>query len=112
MKKNRLYLVHISDCIERTEQYTKSGLEAFMKDTLIQDGVVRNLQIIGQSILKISADLKAKYPDIDWKSIIGFRNVLVHDYMEINFVRVWEIVENDLPSLKKQIAEILQNLKE
>lgn len=111
MKEDKIYFVHIKNCIERIEQYTKEGREAFMESTLIQDGVIRNLQTLGQSILKISDVLKAKHPEIDWRSIIGFRNVLVHGYLGINLVRVWEIVENDLPDLKKKVSSILKGFK-
>lgn len=110
MKRDKVYLVHIAECIDRIEQYTKSGRTAFMESTLIQDGVIRNLQTLGQSVLRISEALKAQHPEADWRSIVGFRNVLVHDYLGINLTRVWEIVEDDLPDLKQKIIAILKGL--
>ena len=77
---------------------------------LIQDGVIRNLQTLGQSVLKPSEPLKAAHPEVDGKSIVGLRNVLVHDYLGVNISRVWEIVERDLPDLKAKLATIQQSL--
>ena len=82
-----------------------------MESPLIQDGVIRNLQTLGQSVLKISDALKAPHPEVDWRSIVGFRNVLVHDYLGINLIRVWQIVENDLPDLKQKITAILKSIE-
>ena len=106
MKDDALYLQHIHECIDRIEQYTTNGRQAFFESSLIQDAVIRNLQTLGQSVLKLSDSLKAAHPAVDWRSIVGLRNVLVHDYLGINVARVWEIVERDLPSLKAQVAKL------
>jgi uncharacterized protein with HEPN domain len=107
VKDDRIYLNHMLECIGRIEEYTKGNREAFLASTLIQDGILRNLQTLGQSSVKISEPLKKLHPEIDWSGIVGFRNVLVHDYLGINLNRVWEIVENDLPGLKQKIQTIL-----
>ena len=75
-----------------------------------QDGVIRNLQTLGQSVLKLSEGLKSAHPEVDWKSIMGLRNVLVHDYLGVNVTRIWEIVEQDLPDFKAKIAVIQHSL--
>lgn len=106
MKQDHVYLTHILECIARIEHYTRDGHEAFLATPLIQDGVIRNLQTLGQSVVRLSAALKQAHPDVDWRNIIGFRNVLVHDYLGVNITRVWEIVEHDLPSFKQQIMRI------
>ena len=110
MKDDAVYLQHIQECLLRIEQYTAQGQSSFLASTLIQDGVIRNLQTLGQSILKLSEPLKAAHPDVDWKSIIGLRNVLVHDYLGISISRVWEIVEHDLPDLKAKLRVIQKSL--
>lgn len=110
MKDDAVYLRHLLECIARIEQYTAQGRSAFLTSTLIQDGVLRNLQTLGQSVLKLSESLKASHPEVDWKSIVGFRNVLVHDYLGLSVARVWEIVEQDLPDLKSKTAAILTSL--
>ena len=106
MKEDGVYLQHVLECIARIEQYTKAGRNEFMASTLIQDGVVRNLQTLGQSVLKLSEALRSAHPEVNWKSIIGLRNVLVHDYLGVSMVRIWEIVERDLPDLKLQLTAI------
>jgi uncharacterized protein with HEPN domain len=112
VKDDRLYLIHIFECLSRIEEYTSEGKEAFMHETKTQDAVLRNLQILAESTQRISADLKAAHREIDWARIAGFRNVLVHEYLGINLVRVWEIVEHGLPELKKHVAAILRSLGE
>jgi len=69
-----------------------------MHSTLIQDAVLRNLQTIGQSVGRLSETLREAHPEIDWRSIIGLRNVLVHDYLGMNLERIWDIVERDVPA--------------
>ena len=106
MKDDAVYLRHIQECIARIEQYTEAGRTAFLASTLVQDAVIRNLQTLGQSAVKLSDALKSVHPEVDWKSIVGLRNVLVHDYLGINVARIWEIVERDLPDLKTKVATI------
>ena len=106
MKDDAVYVQHLLECIARIEQYTKAGRSEFMASTLVQDGVIRNLQTLGQSVLKLSESFKSAHPDVDWKSIIGLRNVLVHDYLGVSVTRVWEIVERDLPALKAKVLAI------
>ena len=110
MKDDRLYLVHILECIDRIERYTAEGKKAFMADERTQDAVLRNLQVLSESTQRLSANLKADHPEVDWRGISGFRNVLVHDYLGINLIRVWEIVEDDLSELKDGIYNILLDL--
>ena len=76
------------------------GRETFMHSTLIQDAVRCNLQTIGQSVSRLSETLRKAHPEIDWRSIIGLRNVLVHDYLGINLERIWDIIERDVPHLE------------
>lgn len=110
MKDDAVYLGHIQECVTKIEQYTKTGRAAFFASTLIQDGVIRNLQTLGQSVLKLSEGLKSAHPEVDWKSIMGLRNVLVHDYLGVNVTRIWEIVEQDLPEFKTKVTAIQSSL--
>ena len=110
MKDDAIYLRHIQECIARIEQYTKTGRVEFMVSTLIQDAVIRNLQTLGQSALKLSDAMKSAHAKADWKGIVGLRNVLVHDYLGVNVARIWEIIERDLPDLKQQISAIQASL--
>jgi len=84
LKDDRLYLIHILESIERVEEYTCQGLEQFLSDKKTQDAVLRNLQILAESTQRISPELKTANPEINWRGISGFRNVLVHDYLAIH----------------------------
>jgi uncharacterized protein with HEPN domain len=103
VKDDRLYVIHILECIERIEQYTSGGKDAFLADLKTQDAVLRVLQTLAESNQRITDALKAKHPEVDWRSISAFRNVVVHGYLSMDTKRVWDIVENDLPELKVKI---------
>ncbi len=107
MKDDRLYLLHIQECISKIEEYTQAGEADFFKDPKTQDAVIRNLQILSESSQRLSADLKEGHPEVSWRKIAGFRNVLVHNYLGINLRTVWEIVKRDLPELKQQVSTML-----
>lgn len=104
---DRLYLDHMRDCIERIQAYTVEGRETFETSTLIQDGVIRNLQVMAESSQRVSTAVKDAHPEVDWRAISGFRNVLVHDYLGVDLNIVWNVIENELPTLKTQIEAIL-----
>jgi uncharacterized protein with HEPN domain len=71
--------------------------------------VLRNLQTTAESTQRISEDLKATHPDVEWHRIAAFRNVLVHDYLGIDVERIWEIAQRDVPRLKQAVLAILNN---
>lgn len=110
-KDDKFYLIHISECIERIVHYTSGGEEVFFKDTKTQDAVVRNLQVLAESTIHLSENLKVRFPDIDWKAIRGFRNILVHDYLGVRLDRVWNIVEQHVPGLKVRVAAAIKDLE-
>ena len=103
MRDDKLYLIHIAECIARVEEYAHGGREEFLGSRLIQDAVLRNLQVLAESTQRLSDSLKSAQAEVNWRAISGFRNVLVHDYLGVDLERVWQIVENDLPGLKKHV---------
>ena len=106
MKDDLLYVEHVLDCIHRIERYCVDGEDCFRQSDLIQDAVLRNLQILAESTQRISDHMKARHPEVDWRAIAGFRNILVHDYLGINLERVWEIVSIHLLALNSQMEAI------
>ncbi len=111
MKDDRLYLIHVRECIAKILEFTVDGKEAFFADRKTQDAVLRNLHTLSESIQHISTDLKLRHPEVQWRDIAAFRNVIVHDYLGIDLEQIWDIVERDLPVLKVQVAAILQELE-
>jgi len=105
---DHLYLTSMMESIERIESYTQGGAEAFFLTDLIQDGVIRNLEILGEATKRLSNELRQANPDIPWKKIAGTRDVLIHDYLRVNLERVWQVVEEDIPPLKIVIARLLR----
>jgi len=110
VKDDKLYLIHVRECIERINLYTAEGKEFFFTDAKTQDAVIRNLQILAESTQRVSASLRKNHPEINWRNIAGFRNVAVHDYLGIDLKQIWVIVESDLPELKYQIEKILNEI--
>jgi uncharacterized protein with HEPN domain len=106
VKDDDLYLIHISEEIARIEKFTAGGKTEFFRSELVQYAVLRSLQTLAESTKRLSDSLKALYPEIPWKAIIGLRNVLVHDYLAVDIEEIWKIVELDLPRLKEQITRI------
>ena len=109
MDRDKLYLTHIGECIARVQRFVADGRESFMDSELIQDAVIRNLQLIGQSSLNLRAETRAAHPDINWSGIIGLRNILVHQYTVIDLPTVWGIIDEQLPDFKQSIESILRD---
>lgn len=110
MKDDRIYLLHIRECLDRIKKYTASGRNRFLSDTLIQDGVIRNLQTLAESSQRLSDVLKLKHKEVYWRNIAGFRNVVVHDYLGIDVEQIWDIVEQDLPMLRTTLDSMIIEL--
>lgn len=110
MKDDSVYIIHICEGIERIGRCTEGGREYFLADMKTQDAVLRNLHTLSESTQHLSAAMKLSHPEVDWRGISGFRNILVHDYPGVILVRVWEVVKRDLPDLKVKIHDIMQEL--
>jgi uncharacterized protein with HEPN domain len=102
------YLLHIQDSINQISEYTKEGREVFFSSRLIQDAVIRNLEIVGEATKQLASDVKAKQPLIPWKQIAGMRDMLIHDYFGVDLNIVWGVVENRLPELEKAVKVLLE----
>ncbi len=103
---DRLYLDHILSRIDRIVRYTEAGRDGFLRDEKTQDAVVRNVQTLAESTQRLSDEIKARNPEIDWRAISGFRNVVVHNYLGLDPEQVWAIVEHDLPVLRDVVVRM------
>lgn len=84
------------------------NFNSFVKDEKTQYAVIRAIEIIAEASKKIPKNMKNKYPDIPWHEISGMRDKLIHDYFGVNSKIVWKTIKEDLPILKKQIMNILE----
>jgi|SRR5690606_28011472 len=103
------YIRHILDeCSYLTNTKTGLSYDAFVSDETLKRAVVRSLEIIGEATKKIPLDFRDKYPSINWKSMAGMRDRLIHDYMGVNYKIVWDVIVNKIPKLQQQISEIVE----
>lgn len=110
MKKDpKIFLQHILESIERIEEFTKNiSKEDFLKSTETQDAVIRRLEIIGEATKNLPEKFIQKYPEIPWGELARLRDKLIHGYFGVDLNLTFEIVNKDLPKLKKQISKIVK----
>jgi uncharacterized protein with HEPN domain len=113
MKNDAVYLHHILDAINRIQGYTAGvSYDQFLQDSLLQDGVVRQLEIIGEAAKNVSSTFRDAHPELPWRQMTGTRNKLIHGYFEVNLFIVWDTVQSDLPPLKQQVERIIEEMDE
>ena len=110
MQREIVYLEHIIECVDAISKYAKSigSLEALIESELYEDAVVRRIQVMAESMLRIEEDSKKSMPEIPWSAIKNFRNLLVHEYLEIDMEIVWNLICNELPKLKIAAKRVLE----
>lgn len=107
-----LYVKDILNCIEAIEDFVGDmDFESFRRDDKTSSAVIRKFEIIGEAARNIPKIIRQKYPDIQWKEAIGFRDKLIHFYFGIKYDIVWDTIKSRLPHLKTQIQKVLEELK-
>jgi uncharacterized protein with HEPN domain len=106
-RDERLYLTDILESIDRILAYTTAGRDAFFANRMVQDAVVRNLEVIGEAVKGLSEETRRTRPEIPWKKIAGTRDRVIQGYFDVSLKIVWEIVEQELPTLRGQVAALL-----
>lgn len=101
------YLRHIRDALGAVLEYTAGGRDTFFATRLIQDGVVRNLEVVGEAVKGLSAPMRARAPDVPWRRIAGLRDALIHHYFGIDLDVVWRVVEDEVPSLLAVVNRLI-----
>jgi uncharacterized protein with HEPN domain len=107
IKNDRVYLEHILEAIGKIENFTNAVSKFdFDNNVMIQDAVIRNIEIIGEATKKISKPFTLAHQEIPWSEMAGMRDKLIHDYLDVDVDVVWKTIEIDLPLLKKMISKI------
>jgi uncharacterized protein with HEPN domain len=106
-----LYLADIKKCCEKVLKFT-SGMsyKDFTQDDLHYDAVLRNLEIIGEAVKHVSDEQQQKYPQVKWRKIAGFRDIVAHQYFGVSDEIVWDVIENEIPVLLQQVEVILKEV--
>lgn len=107
----RLYLTDILDSGRAIQSYVANlGFEYFRGDRMRCSAVIREFEIIGEAVGKLPAELAARHPDVPWREIKDFRNLLIHEYFGIDLRIVWNAIHQELPVLLKAVADIQDDL--
>ena len=108
-KDDTVFLRHMLDAIDLIESYLKDkSYEELEKNRMLQDAVIREIEIIGEASKNLSTEFRNKYPDIPWRQIAGMRDKLIHGYFGVDLGAVWDTATKDIPSLKEKLREILK----
>jgi len=109
-REYKSYINDILNAIRKIEKYTKElSFDEFTNDELIQDAVIRNLEIIGEAVKNIPKNIRNKISEIEWKKIIGLRDIVIHAYFGIDEEIIWDIIKNKLSLLKDKLNKIYSN---
>ena len=112
MPPDILYLRHMLDALRRLEEYiARTTREVFEQDTLIQDGIIRQLTILGEAAGKISPTFAQTHSEIPWPDITGIRHKLVHDYFVVDIDVVWVTATEDAPALQSLVEAALKTFE-
>jgi uncharacterized protein with HEPN domain len=107
-KDPKVFLEHIMDSILLIEEYAKNVSQAeFFKNRHLQDAIIRRLEIIGEAVKNLPMTFRSKNPKIPWKQIAGMRDILIHEYFDVDLMLTWKVVKQELPMIKKSLSSIL-----
>ncbi len=105
-----VYLQYVLEAILTIEEYLQGvNEEHFNATRLLQDGAIRQIEIIGEAVRHISKDIRKTYPEIPWQDIAGRRDKFIHDDFGVDIEKVWDTAQEDLPVLKAQVVGILKD---
>lgn len=109
-RDSRLYLDDILEAVASIREYTADlNYAAFSEDRKTQDAVIRNLEIIGEAAGHLPEDMYSSAPEIEWRKIVGIRNLLIHEYFGVSLPIIWDVVQTKLVPLEKACRMLLDS---
>jgi uncharacterized protein with HEPN domain len=111
MRTDRLRLLDAIEQIELIASFSARGRAAFFNDLIVQSAVLHRLALLGEACRGVSPELRAEHPEIPWSQIVGFRNVVIHEYFGIDLELVWEIVAEHIATLGGQLNSVVASLR-
>jgi uncharacterized protein with HEPN domain len=92
---------------QRIARFIGSGREAFMTSEELQDAVIRNVEVIGEAAKRVSSESRTRMAQLEWKSICGMRDVLIHAYIGVDLEEVWNVASSGIPELQAVLERFL-----
>jgi uncharacterized protein with HEPN domain len=108
---DKIRLQHILDAISEIENFTKGvDFAGFSSNSMLFSACVRQLEIVGEAVNRLSDDLITTNPDVEWRKVTGLRNMLIHEYFGIDDKLIWNIIQKNIPDLKDKVGKIVSIL--
>jgi uncharacterized protein with HEPN domain len=104
------YLTYAANSIDYVLDWAREGREHFLANRRVQNAVLYRLQTMAQALRDLSEERRKRYPDVPFRELSGFRNVLVHDYIALDMKVIWNAVEHHVPTLRPQVAKMIADL--
>jgi len=106
VKSPALYLTQILECLSKIQAYTVDGRAAFLADPRTQEAVIRNFEIIGEATKRLGPEITGAHPELPWRQMAGFRDILIHAYDRVDVEEVWNVVQNEVPGWVAKLQAI------
>jgi len=110
VSEDRIYLLHVRDAIADILVYAEAGEDAFLRETMRQDAIIRKLDVIGEAVKQFSDNTRDSKPDIPWRKVAGMRDRLIHQYFGVDLDLVWNVVRLELPALLEAVDDVLSQM--